>query len=181
MSQDFSSSGKVFGERSASVVHQPTDRTPDRHPNQTARQTNRKFELPDPCTRCWRTHNRQDNDAGGTMKSLAPAAVALAALLFSGCSASELLNTGGDTKCKDFITQDGKKQNQSPKCSKTRAALNRRTWRSRPHDCRRRPIAKRWESRTPRSLKRHTAEVLKCRRSAGLTSGRAARPRRIFQ
>jgi acid stress chaperone HdeA len=29
----------------------------------------------------------------------------------SGCSASEIVNTGGDTKCKDFLTQDEKKQN----------------------------------------------------------------------
>ena len=29
----------------------------------------------------------------------------------SGCSASEIGNTGGDTKCKDFLTQDEKKQN----------------------------------------------------------------------
>jgi acid stress chaperone HdeA len=33
-------------------------------------------------------------------------------LLFSGCSASEIINTGGDTKCKDFTTQDEKKQNE---------------------------------------------------------------------
>jgi acid stress chaperone HdeA len=47
------------------------------------------------------------------MTRMARAAVVLAVLLFSGCSAaSELLNTGGATKCKDFITQDGKKQNQ---------------------------------------------------------------------
>jgi acid stress chaperone HdeA len=46
------------------------------------------------------------------MKPLAPAAIAIAALLFSGCSASQVINTGGDTKCKDFITQDENKQNQ---------------------------------------------------------------------
>jgi len=45
------------------------------------------------------------------MKATAPAAITLAALLFSGCSASEIINTGGDTKCKDFTTQDEKKQN----------------------------------------------------------------------
>jgi acid stress chaperone HdeA len=45
------------------------------------------------------------------MKATAPAAIAIAALLFSGCSASEIINTGGDTKCKDFTTQDEKKQN----------------------------------------------------------------------
>jgi acid stress chaperone HdeA len=45
------------------------------------------------------------------MKATAPAAILLAALLFSGCSASQIINTGGDTKCKDFTTQDEKKQN----------------------------------------------------------------------
>ena len=45
------------------------------------------------------------------MKQVALAMTAIAALLFSGCSASEVINTGGDTKCKDFITQDEKKQN----------------------------------------------------------------------
>ncbi len=45
------------------------------------------------------------------MKATAPVACVLAALLFSGCSASQIINTGGDTKCKDFTTQDEKKQN----------------------------------------------------------------------
>jgi acid stress chaperone HdeA len=45
------------------------------------------------------------------MKSTACAAIAIAAVLFSGCSASKIINTGGDTKCKDFTTQDEKKQN----------------------------------------------------------------------
>jgi acid stress chaperone HdeA len=45
------------------------------------------------------------------MKQLVLAAAAMATLLFSGCSASEVINTGGDTKCKDFTTQDEKKQN----------------------------------------------------------------------
>jgi acid stress chaperone HdeA len=45
------------------------------------------------------------------MKAMAPAAFAIAAVLFSGCSASQIINTGGDTKCKDFSTQDEKKQN----------------------------------------------------------------------
>ena len=45
------------------------------------------------------------------MKATAPVAMAIAALLFSGCSASQIINTGGDTKCKDFTTQDEKKQN----------------------------------------------------------------------
>ena len=34
-----------------------------------------------------------------------------AAAVTSGCSASEIVNTGGETKCKDFLTQDEKKQN----------------------------------------------------------------------
>ena len=38
-------------------------------------------------------------------------AVSAAAVVISGCSASEIVNTGGDTKCKDFLTQDEKKQN----------------------------------------------------------------------
>jgi acid stress chaperone HdeA len=46
------------------------------------------------------------------MKRTVAAAIAIAALLLSGCSASQILNTGGDTKCKDFTTQDEKKQDQ---------------------------------------------------------------------
>jgi len=45
------------------------------------------------------------------MKATMRAAMVIAALLFSGCSASQIINTGGDTKCKDFTTQDEKKQN----------------------------------------------------------------------
>ena len=45
------------------------------------------------------------------MKRPTLATITVAALLFSGCSASEVINTGGDTKCKDFTTQDEKKQN----------------------------------------------------------------------
>jgi acid stress chaperone HdeA len=45
------------------------------------------------------------------MKATASVAMVIAALLFSGCSASQIINTGGDTKCKDFTTQDEKKQN----------------------------------------------------------------------
>ena len=44
------------------------------------------------------------------MKLVAPATIAIAVVLFSGCSASEVINTGGDTKCKDFTAQDEKKQ-----------------------------------------------------------------------
>jgi acid stress chaperone HdeA len=44
------------------------------------------------------------------MKAVAAAAMAIAALLFSACSASQIINTGGDTKCKDFTSQDEKKQ-----------------------------------------------------------------------
>jgi acid stress chaperone HdeA len=46
------------------------------------------------------------------MKRTAPATIAIAMLLFGGCSASQVMNTGGDTKCKDFTTQDEKKQNE---------------------------------------------------------------------
>jgi len=46
------------------------------------------------------------------MKPIAPATIAIAMLLFSGCSASHVINTGGDTTCKDFTTQDEKKQNE---------------------------------------------------------------------
>ena len=46
------------------------------------------------------------------MKQIAAAMIAIAMLLFSGCSASQVINTGGDTKCKDFTTQDEKKQNE---------------------------------------------------------------------
>ncbi len=45
------------------------------------------------------------------MKQTPLAMVAAAVLLFSACSASQVINTGGDTKCKDFTTQDEKKQN----------------------------------------------------------------------
>lgn len=45
------------------------------------------------------------------MKQTALAIIAGATLLFSACSASQVINTGGDTKCKDFTTQDEKKQN----------------------------------------------------------------------
>jgi acid stress chaperone HdeA len=45
------------------------------------------------------------------MKQIAATMIALAALLSGACSASQILNTGGDTKCKDFTTQDEKKQN----------------------------------------------------------------------
>jgi len=46
------------------------------------------------------------------MKYLAAATIAISVLLSSACSASEVINTGGDTKCKDFTTQDEKKQNE---------------------------------------------------------------------
>jgi acid stress chaperone HdeA len=46
------------------------------------------------------------------MRPIVPATIAIAALLFSGCSASQVINTGGDTKCKDFTSQDEKKQNE---------------------------------------------------------------------
>jgi acid stress chaperone HdeA len=47
--------------------------------------------------------------------SRTPPAIAIAfaavGILISGCSASSVINTGGDTQCKDFTTQDQKKQN----------------------------------------------------------------------
>ncbi len=46
------------------------------------------------------------------MKRIALATIMIAAaLLFGACSASEVINTGGDTKCKDFTAQEEKKQN----------------------------------------------------------------------
>ncbi|MCA2241927.1 MULTISPECIES: hypothetical protein [Mycobacterium] len=45
------------------------------------------------------------------MKYIAAATIAISALLSGACSASQVINTGGDTKCKDFTTQDEKKQN----------------------------------------------------------------------
>ena len=45
------------------------------------------------------------------MKQIAAAMIAIVALLSGACSASQILNTGGDTKCKDFTAQDEKKQN----------------------------------------------------------------------
>jgi len=44
------------------------------------------------------------------MKRTMAAAIAIAAVLLSGCSASQIINTGGDTKCSDFKGQDEKKQ-----------------------------------------------------------------------
>ncbi len=46
------------------------------------------------------------------MKPLAAAMVAAGVILSSACSASEVVNTGGNTKCKDFIPQDEMKQNE---------------------------------------------------------------------
>jgi acid stress chaperone HdeA len=45
------------------------------------------------------------------MKAFAFAVVAIAVPLLGGCSASDVINTGGDTRCKDFTAQDEKKQN----------------------------------------------------------------------
>ncbi len=39
-------------------------------------------------------------------------AASAATAVFAGCSASEIVNTGGDTKCKDFLTHDEKKQGE---------------------------------------------------------------------
>ena len=46
------------------------------------------------------------------MRPIAATTIAIAMWLFSGCSASKVINTGGDTKCKDFTTQDEKKQSE---------------------------------------------------------------------
>ncbi|BDB42423.1 MULTISPECIES: hypothetical protein [Mycobacterium] len=46
------------------------------------------------------------------MKRIAPAVIVIATLMFTGCSPSQVINTGGDTKCKDFVTQDEKKQTE---------------------------------------------------------------------
>lgn len=44
------------------------------------------------------------------VKQIAATAITVAALLSGACSASQIMNTGGDTKCKDFTSQDEKKQ-----------------------------------------------------------------------
>lgn len=46
------------------------------------------------------------------MKNVAYVAVALGILLSSGCSASQVINTGGDTQCKEFVDQDEQKQGE---------------------------------------------------------------------
>lgn len=47
------------------------------------------------------------------MKRIIIGSLVLGSLLLSGCdAATEVLNMGGDTKCKDFNTQDQKKQNE---------------------------------------------------------------------
>jgi acid stress chaperone HdeA len=45
------------------------------------------------------------------MKRIALTTTTVAALMLSACSASDVINTGGDTKCKDFTAQDVNKQN----------------------------------------------------------------------
>ena len=44
------------------------------------------------------------------MKRTVAAAITIAGMLLTGCSASQIINTGGDTKCSDFKGQDEKKQ-----------------------------------------------------------------------
>ena len=44
------------------------------------------------------------------MKQIVVATIAVAALMSGACSPSQVINTGGDTKCKDFTSQDEKKQ-----------------------------------------------------------------------
>jgi acid stress chaperone HdeA len=46
------------------------------------------------------------------MKLIALATIATATVVIGGCSASQITNTGGDTRCKDFTAQDEKKQNE---------------------------------------------------------------------
>lgn len=45
------------------------------------------------------------------MKRTVATVIGVAALLLSGCSPSQVINTGGDTKCSDFVKQDENKQN----------------------------------------------------------------------
>lgn len=45
-------------------------------------------------------------------RTAAVVATAFISVFLPGCSPSEVVNTGGDTKCKDFIAQDEKKQNE---------------------------------------------------------------------
>lgn len=45
------------------------------------------------------------------MKQIVVGTIAVAALMSGACSPSQVINTGGDTKCKDFTSQDEKKQN----------------------------------------------------------------------
>ena len=49
------------------------------------------------------------------MKRLSMLAVSglAAAALLSGCSGAGVMNQGGDTKCKDFLTAEEKDQNES--------------------------------------------------------------------
>jgi acid stress chaperone HdeA len=46
------------------------------------------------------------------MKLIALVTIATATVVIGGCSASQITNTGGDTRCKDFTAQDEKKQNE---------------------------------------------------------------------
>jgi acid stress chaperone HdeA len=46
------------------------------------------------------------------MKRIVFAAIGIGMLTLGGCSASQVINTGGDTRCKDFTAQDEKKQNE---------------------------------------------------------------------
>jgi acid stress chaperone HdeA len=66
----------------------------------------KKFEMRD----CGVKDTHRSGSERTTMKRTGAAALAIAALLLGGCSASQIINTGGDTKCKDFKTQDEKKQ-----------------------------------------------------------------------
>jgi acid stress chaperone HdeA len=55
---------------------------------------------------------------------ITPAAIATVTLFFEGCSAAQVVNTGGDTKCQDFTTQNQKsKTTRSARCARTRTAV----------------------------------------------------------
>ena len=49
---------------------------------------------------------------------ISPAAIAIAATVVSGCSASTVINTGGDTPCKDFISTTRKQSDEVSKMLK---------------------------------------------------------------
>ena len=77
----------------------------------------------------------------------------------SGCSASEIVNTGGDTKCKDFLTQDEKKQNDEvSKMLKDKSGQDPTNLEITATKARSRSIARRSARKTRRSQRHRTAE-----------------------